>query len=215
MAGEIDIKFDFIEKHEGKRKLKGYVPVCTPKSVSNANNKACFGKEVGSAIGQSGVTVGTGFDLGQFNEADLQRIGISGDIIKKVKRFLGKKKKDAITELESFNKENKTGFELTSQDVQQIELKLKAHFYNGIKAKYDKKYGGGAFDRLPTEAKTVVFSMLYQYGIYTKNTKINGSIDDIMNARYDEAIKKLEGIEEYKSRRTDEANLLKTIGASS
>ena len=68
-----DVDWDFISSLEGT-KLKGYIP-----------------EEKGKPIDQSGVTIGSGFDLGQQNEEGLRKIGISEELIKKFKPYLGKK----------------------------------------------------------------------------------------------------------------------------
>lgn len=69
MAENID--WEFIASLEGKGVTTGYVPDPT-----------------GS---KSGVTIATGFDLGQRNESDLTTLGISAALITKLKPYLGLK----------------------------------------------------------------------------------------------------------------------------
>jgi len=74
MANKID--YNFLSDREGGRKLLAYVP----------NSKGS----------KSGVTVATGFDLGQRNEADLKKLKLSKTLIDKLKPYLGATKKDAV-----------------------------------------------------------------------------------------------------------------------
>jgi Bacterial toxin homologue of phage lysozyme, C-term len=69
------IDYKFIAEREGGRKTKGYVPA--------------------AVVSSSGVTVATGFDLGQRNESDLTRLKLSTFLVAKLKPYLGKKKKEA------------------------------------------------------------------------------------------------------------------------
>ncbi len=48
----------------------------------------------GKVLGNSGVTVATGFDLGQRKNADLA--GLPPELIKKLQPYLGVKGKDAL-----------------------------------------------------------------------------------------------------------------------
>ncbi len=67
-----NIDWNFIAKEEGKRILKGYVPL-PDKS-------------------KSGVTIASGFDLGQHNESDLKGLKLSAALMKKLKPYLLLKK---------------------------------------------------------------------------------------------------------------------------
>lgn len=70
------IDWEFIASLEGKGKTTGYVP--------------------DAAGSQSGVTIATGFDLGQRNESDLRSLGLSAALITKFKPYLGLKAKAAV-----------------------------------------------------------------------------------------------------------------------
>lgn len=71
------INYNFLSDREGGQKLLAYVP--------------------DSKGSKSGVTVATGFDLGQRNEADLKRLKLSKILIDKLKPYLGITKKDTVT----------------------------------------------------------------------------------------------------------------------
>lgn len=72
---EYNVDWGFIRNLEGFSN-KGYVPT----------------DKMGKAIGQSGVTIGTGFDLGQHSEQDLVNIGVPNDLIQVLHPYLGKRK---------------------------------------------------------------------------------------------------------------------------
>lgn len=80
----------FLTKWE-RRKLQGYVP-CRP-----GGNYIGSGSYVGcDPIMSSGVTIGTGVDLGQQTEAYLTSIGISVELVDKLRPYLGKRRHDAL-----------------------------------------------------------------------------------------------------------------------
>lgn len=69
----------FIEEKEGGLPTAGYVPQ----------------KPDGTIIGNSGITIGAGVDLGQQSETDLRAAGEPEPIIEKVRPYLGRKKEEA------------------------------------------------------------------------------------------------------------------------
>lgn len=213
MAENLDVDFSFLEKHEGKKILNGYVPHCTKASIAK-KNPVCIKKKEGDAIGKSGVTVSTGFDLGQFNESDLRRIGINNALVTKLKPFLTKKKKEAIDALALYEKENNLKFTISPAEEREISGKLKAKFYGDVQSKLEKKYGENSFKNLPTNAKTAIFSMLYQFGPNTQNAEITKAVDNIMKQDYAAASNDLNQTKNFAGRRKDEAKLLDAIGGN-
>jgi hypothetical protein len=71
--GRLDIDWTFISKKEGGQKLIAYVPA--------------------ASSSKSGVTVGTGIDLGAGCEADIANLDISTDLKPKLKPYVNKKQK--------------------------------------------------------------------------------------------------------------------------
>jgi hypothetical protein len=71
--GRLDIDWTFISKKEGGQKLIAYVPA--------------------ASSSKSGVTVGTGIDLGARCEADIANLDISADFKSKLKPYVNKKQK--------------------------------------------------------------------------------------------------------------------------
>jgi len=70
-----DIDDKFLSDLEGGSQTSGYVPAAMKS--------------------KSGVTIATGFDLGQRNENDLKSLKLDTALISKLKPYLGKKGKDA------------------------------------------------------------------------------------------------------------------------
>ena len=100
------IDYSFLSELEGGSKTKGYVPA--------------------AGVSKSGVTIGTGFDLGQRNETDLKILGLSSDLIATLKPYLGKQSKDAQAALD------KTPLTITSAQAVDIDKAVKKSHVNLI-----------------------------------------------------------------------------------
>lgn len=181
MADGIDYKF--ISDLEGGSKTTGYVPAVD--------------------VSKSGVTIATGFDLGQRSEADLKALGFSDDLIAKLKPFLGKTGKDAQQVLE------KSSLTVTSEQASEIDKAVKTKHAEQIKLKYDTvAKNNKKFFELPSEAQTVIASVSFQYGANlaaaTPNFWEAAIIQD-----WKECIKLLQNFgDAYPTRRKKEAALL-------
>lgn len=71
------IDYGFLSAREGGRKLDGYVPH--------------------SRVSKSGVTIATGFDLGQRRRSELVALGLPHRLIEQLEPYLGVKRRDATT----------------------------------------------------------------------------------------------------------------------
>lgn len=133
------IDYKFLSELEGGSKTTGYVPA--------------------AGVSKSGVTIATGFDLGQRNEADLKKLGLSLALVNKLKPYLGRKSKDAKDVLK------KTPLIITGSQAQEINKAVKKQHIDSIKNKYNLAVGGKKkFDDIPAEAQTVIVSVSFQYG---------------------------------------------------
>lgn len=126
---------DFLSKEEGGQRLKAYPP---------------------PAKG-SGVTVGTGVDLGTKTKNDLKRIGISDGLISKLEPYLGKKDDAARRALK------RETLRLTKDEADELDLKVRGDIESTIDAKFQKASGSSIAD-LPGPARTVVQSLAYNFG---------------------------------------------------
>ncbi len=112
MTDKIDWKF--IAAREGAEVLVGYVPM-----------------KNGKVFGASGVTIATGFDLGQRNESDLKRLKLSDELFKKLKPYLLKKKDDAV----KFLKDNP--LTITKEQAKEIDVAVKKLEVPTLRTRYD------------------------------------------------------------------------------
>lgn len=143
MADKIDYKF--LSDREGGSKTQGYVP---------AVNKS-----------KSGVTIATGFDLGQRSESDLKALGLSSTLVSKLKPYAGIKAKEAQDLLK------KKPLVINANQAAEIDKLIKKKHIDDIKQKYNAaiKEGGTKFEDLPPEAQTVITSVSFQYGTNLKS----------------------------------------------
>ena len=130
MSENIDYKF--LSDLEGRSRLRGYVPA--------------------SSVSKSGVTIGTGFDLGQRNEDDLKALKLNPTLIKKLKPYLGLKSKAAEELIQ------KTPLVITY--AQAIDKAVKSVHIFRIKFKYDA-VSKVKFINIPKQAQTVIASVSF------------------------------------------------------
>jgi hypothetical protein len=135
------IDFAFISALEGGSVTVGYVPA--------------------PGVSKSGVTVATGFDLGQRSESDLKALGLSTTLITKLKPHLGKQGKAASEFLV------KNSLTLTIGETVEIDKAVRSETVKALKLKYlsaASNTAGTEFFDLPAEAQTVIASVAFQYG---------------------------------------------------
>jgi len=188
----MQINFDFIKQNEGKAITKAYIP----------ENKD------GSILGQSGVTIASGFDLGQQDVTSISEL--SKDLQSKLIPYLGAKKDKAASKLKETG-----GLQLTDKEVNEIDIMAKKQYSNKIKESYGK-LTGKSFDELPSNLQTVIADIQFQYGTnYERTPKFAGIIQEIADNPSDvNAYMKLENElrnfgDDYKTRRGKEADLIK------
>ena len=114
------VNFGFISGLEGGPILQGYVP--DPK---NSN---------------SGVTIATGFDLGQRSSNELHRL-LPTRLANKLSVYCGFKKQDAVSVL------NKLPLNITADEAEQIDLSVKHQMLTQLVQRYN---------RAATDRKSVV-----------------------------------------------------------
>jgi hypothetical protein len=135
-----NIDYKFLSDLEGGSKTSGYVPA--------------------AKVSKSGVTIATGFDLGQRNESDLNRLNLNTVLVKKLKPYLGLKAKAA----QDYLKNNP--LQITVAEAQSIDKSVKSLHIAQLKAKYNSAPGNmKKFSDIPAEAQTVVASVSFQYGV--------------------------------------------------
>jgi hypothetical protein len=181
----MNIDWNFVSIQEGGQKLEGYVLEKRDKS---------------------GVTIATGYDLGQHNDGDLQRYGVSRELRDKVSDYLGRRGIAARTILAE------KPLTVTVLEADELDRAAKLEIAGGVRRRYDKhvigKNGILRFDELPMEVQTVIASVAFQHGSDLPSKTPNFWKAVILNdwwAAYDV----LMGATEYPSRRQEEARYLR------
>jgi GH24 family phage-related lysozyme (muramidase) len=185
MATNID--WEFIASLEGKGVTTGYVPDPTGSN--------------------SGVTIATGFDLGQRNETDLTNLGLSAALITKFKPYLGLKGTAANDYL------TKNPLTITAEEAADIDAKVRAQKIPALKQKYINSPHNTAkvqFDDLPSQAQTVIASVSFQYGDLASRTPKFWTAASSQD--WTESVKILRNFgDSYRTRRNKEADLLEQV----
>ena len=181
-----NIDYKFLSQLEGGSKTIGYVPA--------------------AAVSKSGVTIATGFDLGQRNEADLKKLGLSTALVTKLKPYLGKKSKDAQAALK------KTQLTITTIQAEEIDKSVKKKHIEQIKLKYNGAAGNKKkFIDIPKQAQTVIASVSFQYGTGL-STRAPKFWKAVTTQDWKESIKLLNNFGDvYPTRRKKEAELMGEI----
>ena len=171
------IKWNFISKLEEPAIKVGYVP--------DAENS------------QSGVTIGTGFDLGSKDEDFMKRIGVSQNITDKLKPFFSLKGAEA--------EEVASNLVLSDSEVKELDQASKNYYANKIIQKYETD-SGKPFDALSSEQQTVITSVGFQYGSFDRTPAFWAAV---INGDWEGVEKELRNFgDNYFTRRDKEADLL-------
>ena len=141
----MNIDWNFISAREGGSRLKGYIP-----------------KANGEVLDSSGVTIATGFDIGQYSENDLVKLGLPDDLIDLLAPYCLARGLDAdemlsihgapeITDTEAFALDN-------ASHTRTVDL---------LKKKFNKE-AYCRFEALHPQIQTAIASVAFQYGIGLK-----------------------------------------------
>ena len=143
-----NIDWDYIGKLEGTRS-DGYVPVNTD----------------GTVVGNSGVTFGTGVDLGSKNDAYFA--GLPETLVAKLRPYYGKKGAAALTYITANPQV------LTDPEVKALNEHAKTIEVNLLKNRWTRDTGLN-FDDLPSNMATAIASVSFQYGAAEPKDKKKG-----------------------------------------
>ncbi|WCM86399.1 pesticin C-terminus-like muramidase [Acidovorax sp. NCPPB 3576] len=180
------IDYAFLSALEGGSLTTGYVPAAN--------------------VSKSGVTIATGFDLGQRSESDLKNLGLASGLVTKLKPYLGTKGADAKTLIE------KTPLTITAAEAESIDKATKASHIASVKLKYDSASAAKKnFIDLPAEAQTVIASVSFQYGV-NLDAATPKFWKAVTEQDWTEAVKLLKNFGDvYPTRRGKEAALLEKV----
>lgn len=174
------VDFNFIKDQEGF-KTKGYVPKDSE----------------GNILGKSGVTIASGFDLGQKSLSDLE--GLSDSLIEKLTPYLGKKG-EAADKIAA-------NLELSEDEANAINEFAKQTELQKISNKW-KEATGTDFSDLDPNKQTVIASVAFQYGSNLDEATPN-FWQQVTSGDWEAAKKNLLNFgDSYSSRRKREASLI-------
>jgi len=198
------IHTDFIRNFLARwetRQTVAYIP-CQRRNYTGgrAYDFAVFGP----VIGASGVTVGTGLDLGQQAEADLRRMGIPAALIGRFLSYLGLRKMDAVLALQSAH------LTLSDAECDALDAAVHADYIARAAALYAEE-SGQPFGDCPPEAQAVIVSLFYQLG--AGKTRYPNTWRLLCAGDWPAASRELlTGFTRYANRRADEGRLLAAAG---
>lgn len=184
-ASAYNVDWSFIRSLEGFE-TKGYVP----SEAQEKKNKVV-----------SGVTIGTGFDLGQHRDKDLISFNIPLGIRSKLIPYVGLKGADARKALKE------KPLVLTKDEAEFIDTKVKMAKIKQLVSDFERS-SNTSFLSLTKAQQTVIMSVYFQYGNLAKRAP--NFWKHVTNLDWDATIKELENFgDSYKKRRLKEANYLK------
>lgn len=136
------VNFDFIAELEGGPVLRGYVP--------------------DPEYSKSGVTIATGFDLGQCSEDDLIKLLPEGcELVNTLAPYCLLKKNKAVAALQA------APLRITSDDAHTIDQCVKQQKLAQLVERYNRA-SELFFEQLPEPVQTVIASVAFQYGDLAK-----------------------------------------------
>ena len=148
----------------------------------------------------SGVTIGSGFDLKEKTESSLEDMGFDPDLIDELKPYLGLTGDEAAMAIKNNN------LVLDDDKISRINRLSKKHYTEDIKNQYEEGTGK-KFWKLSPEQQTVIMSVGYQYGnLKTRTPKF---WKGVINDDWDSVVNELRDFkDDYGTRRNTEADLL-------
>jgi len=175
------IDFNFISRLEGSS-CTGYVP--DPKNS------------------QSGVTIASGFDIGQRSESELKQ-AFSGDLCLKLLPYSNKIKQDACDAL------TQQPLSISQEEADSINIYSHHHAQKKLIQEWQLAKPYTDFDLLSSACQTVVASVAFQYGNLALKTP--NFWQQVTSGNWQSAYVNLRGFgDKYPSRRNIEADLLAT-----
>lgn len=180
---QYNIDWNFIARLEGGRRIHGYVP--------------------DAARSKSGITIATGFDLGQRSLSDLENLKLSQALIEKLRPYLGLKKQVAEAYLKNHP------LTITPEQAKSIDIAVKSQSVNKLVRTYNG-HSSVSFASLPGAAQTVIASVSFQYGHLPSETPKFFKL--VTNRDWTGTVQELRNFgDQYSTRRKQEADRLQTI----
>jgi len=150
----------------------------------------------------SGVTIGSGFDLKEKTESSLKDMGFDPDLIDKLKPYLGLTGDEAAAVVN----DKERNLVLSPEETSRLNKLSKKHYTEDIKNQYEEGTGK-KFWKLSPEQQTIVMSVGYQYG--NLKTRTPSFWKGVINDDWDSVVNELRDFkDDYGTRRKEEAKYL-------
>lgn len=143
LDGKDQIDRDFISRSEGGTFIQGYIP-----QVDNT----------------SGVTIGTGVDLGSLSQSDLRAWGASDQLRKQLDPYLGKKGADARAFLTDPASLKSVPLQISQTDADLLTTGAHRRALGELANKYRSATGKDFYALTPAQ-QTVMADIVYQTGL--------------------------------------------------
>ena len=185
----LEVDWELLAEFEGRRRTAAYVP---------------SDPETGGVLGRSGVTIGTGFDLGQHDVAELRAMGVDGDVVATLEPYLRLRgdRARAFLDQHPLTLDAPTVAELDRAKLRDTVLKVGRAFDR------DRSPGVPSFGLLTRSQRTAIASLALQYGPgLDRRTPIFWRA--VVEGRFGPAAAELRDFgDRYPTRRAREAELL-------
>ncbi len=189
LLAQIEIDWTFIRAEEGFE-TTGYVPRVGRSTVPDAN---------------SGVTIGTGFDLGMRDAAELRRMGIPQAMITRLTPYLGLQGANAQAAL------NRNALVLTEREANTLDAIMRGRKAESVATTYNNR-STVDFQDLASGYQTVIASVHFQHGSITATPNF---MRQVTSQDWTGAIRNLRNWGSFQPRRDREAALMqRTLDAS-
>ena len=183
----MNIDWNFISEREGGSRKTGYIP-----------------KSNGRVLDSSGVTIATGFDIGQYSENDLVKLGLPEDLVNMLAPYCLACGLDAEEALEVHGVP-----EITDTEAFVLDQASHSRTVTLLKKKYNKE-ASCCFEALHPQIQTAIASVAFQYGTGLKH-RTPMFWQQIVNHEWDAAIGNLYNFgDKYPTRRKLEAKLIES-----
>lgn len=175
----------FIARVEGQQQLTAYVP----------NNQ-------GTVIGNSGVTVATGIDLGSKTIEGLTAIGVPADLIVTLTPYLRLTGQEALAAMQN------TPLTITRDQANALDSAVRNDILGQVVSNYNAASSYADFYQLPAGIQTAIASVAYQYGPWLA-TATRNFWAQVTEGQWQAAVDNLRAFgDAYAGRREQEADLM-------
>ena len=147
---------EILERFEGAGRRRGYVPLQQGRKGQ---------EQTARVMGNSGVTIGTGVDLGQHSREALEQMGVPATIIGALVPYLGLQKEAALAKLQT------CPLVLAEDAVLALDRAVIGHFITRMEERCNRAVQGFSGKRRPAcfadrakEVQAVLVSLAYHLG---------------------------------------------------